>query len=149
MASRGVSPKTRKQVVSAGIVDAMLTNSINTPNLTESFPKDAVVTEMTKVYNRTGEFPNGFVEGYGMGIWVVDGWRHTAQGLPIKGWLAQGTGMIYFDTTGLVYTFFPKGGFTAAFIRAFRRIIRSIGDFALNEMPGTPVKQLSLPSSQQ
>ncbi|CAB9515413.1 expressed unknown protein [Seminavis robusta] len=139
LAASGISPKTRKQVVSPESVQLMLQDTISTPNLTESFNRDKIVLEMDRLYNQTGLFPNGFCNGYGMGVWLVDGWRHTAQGLPIEAYLSQGSGMVYSDTTGLVISFRPNGIFTVFNVRSFVKIVRDIGNAILDFGPGTTV----------
>ena len=49
----------------------------------------------------------GVVDGYGLGLWRVRGWRRRLlDGTPsVRGWLAMGSSeaLLYFDTKGLVF----------------------------------------------
>ena len=132
LANRGVSQKTRRQIVSAESVDQMLANVIVTPSLNASYFRDPTFLAVESKFNLEGEFPNHFTNGYGLAVWHVSGWRHSAQGQPINGWLIQGIGMIYVDTTGLVVSFYQENHFGHTVI-ALRRIVRDTGDFLLGK----------------
>jgi hypothetical protein len=94
----------------------MLSDSTREQNVTESFAMDHTVQSMdrfrgSRTNNNGTLFSSGVVDGYGLGLWRVHGWRSTpslssagAGAVPIRGWLAMGSSeaVMYFDTTTLV-----------------------------------------------
>ena len=93
LASGGISPKTRLQVISAKSVDEMVKEWTSIQNVRDSFSKDDTVDSMKRFYvGRSAEFKfNNIVDGYGMGLWRVNGWRTTGKDeTPVRGWLAMG-----------------------------------------------------------
>ena len=108
LASGGVSPKTRKRVVSSSSVERMLHDWTDEQNVRASFARDKTVGTMKRF--RYGEDDSSFsshgvVDGYGMGLWRVNGWRtRDERKYPVRGWLAMGSSeaLMYFDEDGVV-----------------------------------------------
>eukprot|EP00928_Gymnodinium_smaydae_P064421 TRINITY_DN47749_c0_g1_i1.p1 TRINITY_DN47749_c0_g1~~TRINITY_DN47749_c0_g1_i1.p1 ORF type:complete len:719 (-),score=43.38 TRINITY_DN47749_c0_g1_i1:263-2209(-) len=94
LANGGISPKTRKTVVSADSVAHMLADQ--TVDVKESFLQDTVRLSMRRFEKAGARLP----DGYGLGLWRVTNW--TAAG--VRGWLSMGgsEAAVYFDETGLV-----------------------------------------------
>lgn len=97
LASGGVSPKTRLQILSVNSVQRMLRDS--TRNVSASFYNDRATKSMDRFVSENIGFSSGVVSGYGLGLWRVS-WRSDS----VPGWLSIGSSetLLYFDTTGLV-----------------------------------------------
>lgn len=107
LASGGVSPETGMRVVSQASIEKMLYDWTTALNVTESFKNDKIVKRMDHMFEiSSGIYPFGVVQGYGMGIWRVKGWRTRGRGskTPVQGWVAMGgaEALMYFDEDGLV-----------------------------------------------
>ena len=109
LASGGVSLETRLRVISSSSVDKMLYDWTSAQNVTKSFMDDKTVHSMKRFYendkdDRLSAF--GVVDGYGMGLWRVKGWRTRGERsrTPVRGWLAMGSSeaLMYFDEDGIV-----------------------------------------------
>jgi len=133
LASGGISPKTHKQILSEESVHRMLLDS--TLHSKKSFYEEPVTKSMKRFYHternsRVSMFPNGVVDGYGMGVWRVNGWRSGAQ-RDVRGWLSMGSSeaLLYFDTTGLVVAMLAaKQVRTYELTPAFSQVVRELGD---------------------
>uniref|UniRef100_A0A7S1FN09 Beta-lactamase-related domain-containing protein n=1 Tax=Corethron hystrix TaxID=216773 RepID=A0A7S1FN09_9STRA len=108
LASGGISPKTRLQVISNKSVDEMLKDWTSVQNVRDSFSKDHTVDSMKRFHDgRSAEFKFNIVDGYGMGLWRVNGWRTMGKDeTPVRGWLAMGSSeaLLYFDVDMIVVT---------------------------------------------
>merc|ERR1719253_539584 len=108
LASGGISPKTRLQVISTKSVDEMLKDWTSVQNVRDSFSKDHTVDSMKRFHDgRSAEFKFNIVDGYGMGLWRVNGWRTMGKDeTPVRGWLAMGSSeaLLYFDVDMIVVT---------------------------------------------
>jgi hypothetical protein len=110
LASGGISPKTRLQVVSKTSVDVMLQDWTSIQSVQASFLEDRTVKSMTRFQDGKSDFKlnDVVVDGYGMGLWRVSGWR--TKGVmakqPVRAWLAMGSSeaLLYFDEDMIVVT---------------------------------------------
>ena len=139
--NQGVSPKTRKQVLTAASVDRILSNTVLDYDPTKKeFYNHKVVQNMAR-FRRTLRLENAtlvsphVMDGYGLGLWCVNGWRQTKQGDPIRGWLSHGSSevLLYFDVTGMVMAFHsptPHKGYELR--AAFANTVRDVGDHILD-----------------
>ena len=73
LASKGISPKTRLQVLSQQSINTMLRDW--TQEFKDSFSLDKTVASMNRFYHEKSEFQYEVVNGYGLGLWHVKGWR--------------------------------------------------------------------------
>ena len=132
LTSGGVSPKTRLRVISASSADTMLKDWTSAQNVTTSFRNDETVKSM-KRFNYGGEmaFPVQVVDGYGMGLWRVKGWRTKGRELsPVRGWLAMGSSeaVMYFDTDDIVVAMCaPKQILGLELTAPFAKVVRDLG----------------------
>lgn len=109
LASGGISPETRLRVLSQSSVRKMLKDWTNVPSVSQSFKDDKTVLSMSRFYNNTNYNDDplsvyGVVDGYGMGLWRVNGWRTRKGSIPVRGWLAMGSSetLLYFDEDDIV-----------------------------------------------
>ena len=139
LAGRGVSTKTRKQVVSARSVEALLQDSVALGNTTNSFSRHEVVKSMKRFHEPSSslesDFPRGVVDGYGLGIWRV-GWRSSAEGPQVRGWLCMGSSeaLLYFDMTGLVVAMHSTRRLRYELTAPFAHVIRDLGSHILESL---------------
>jgi len=110
LSNLGVSPVTGKQVISSSNTHRMLGDTTS-PNKGErsNFLKNKVTESMSRFHTGRSadgrkDFPYGVVDGYGLGIWRVNGWRFKAQDAPVRAWLSIGSSekLLYFDMTGII-----------------------------------------------
>jgi len=139
LASGGVSPKTRLRVISSSSVDEMLKDWTSEQNVTESFSKDLTVKTVRKT------FAFEAVDGYGMGIWRVKGWRKKGHNLsPVHGWMAMGgyETIMYFDTDDIVVAMCaPKAVKRLHLTYPFAKFVSDLGariDAAFTKSDGLP-----------
>lgn len=131
LASRGVSPKTRLQIITQKSVTTMLKDWSVMQNVEDSFHKDETMASMRR-FHHEGEstFEYGIVHGYSMGLWKVNGWRtekETAN--PIEGWLAMGSSeaLLYFDDDAIVVSMVAKQRVKGLELTgAFAKLVKSI-----------------------
>ena len=139
--NQGVSPKTRKQVLTASSIERMLSNTVLEYDPSRGhFYNHKVVQNLDRFWkSRRLQYKthpsDHAVDGYGLGLWCVSGWRRTKQGDPIRGWLSHGSGevLLYFDVTGMVMTFHsptPHKGYDLR--AAFANSVRDVGDHILD-----------------
>jgi hypothetical protein len=108
LASGGVSPKTRKRVISLSSVEKMLHDWTREQNVIASFLEDQTVKNMNRFCSSETDdsFSSyGIVDGYGMGLWRVKGWRTRGDlTYAVRGWLSMGSSeaVMYFDEDGIV-----------------------------------------------
>ena len=146
LASGGVSPKTRLRVISSSSVDEMLKDWTSEQNVTESFSKDFTVRTVNRTFRGSGiSFPFEAVDGYGMGIWRVKGWRKKGNNLsPVRGWIAMGgyETILYFDTDDIVVGMCaPKAVKGIHLTYPFAKFISQLGariDAAFTKSDGLP-----------
>ena len=132
LASGGVSPKTRLRVISTSSTDEMLKDWTRAQNVTTSFENDETVKSMKRFqYDGDKSFPFGVVVGYGMGIWLVKGWRTKGlQTSHVRGWLAMGSSetVMYFDTDDLVVGMCaPEQILGLEMTAPFAKVVRDLG----------------------
>ena len=144
--NQGVSPKTRKQILTTTSVARILGNSVLDYDPTKKeFYNHKVVQNMARFWkNKIHNFveqkdimPRHPIDGYGLGLWCVNGWRQTKQGDPIRGWLSLGSSevFLYFDVTGMVMAFHaptPQKGYELR--AAFAETVREVGDHILDSV---------------
>ena len=139
--NQGVSPRTRKQVLTATSVERILSNTVLEYDATrKGFYNHKVVQNLDRFWKsrrleNTTLSSDHAMDGYGLGLWCVNGWRHTKQGDPIRGWLSHGSGEVhlYFDVTGMVMAFHsptPHKGYDLR--AAFANSVRGVGDHILD-----------------
>jgi len=148
LVSAGVSPKTRRQVLSAASVNYMLRPTVandksagnaHEHRLLQSISRHLSSNQTKQDSNAAGEM---VVDGYGLGVWCVNGLRRTHQGQPIRGWLSLDQGNIlgsqtssYWDVTGLVLSVYaPSPGLEGdefELATTFAAVVRMIGDHIL------------------
>lgn len=110
LVSGGISPKTRLRVLSQTSVDKMLKDWTSIQNVKASFLKDSTVKSMKRFQDGNSDFRFDVVDGYGMGLWRVNGWRMRKDGegktKPIRGWLSMGSSeaLLYFDEDMIIVT---------------------------------------------
>jgi hypothetical protein len=144
LASGGVSPKTRLRVISTSSTDEMLKDWTRSQNVTASFEKDETVKSMKRFqYDGDNSFPFGVVDGYGMGIWLVKGWRTKGhQTSHVRGWLAMGSSeaIMYFDTDDLVVGMCaPKQILGLELTAPFAKVVRDLGSRLEDEAYLNPI----------
>ena len=137
LASGGVSPKTRLRVISTLSVNKMLKDWTKAQNVTASFMQDKTVNSMKRFQGVDGDgdggdsFAFGIVDGYGMGLWRVKGWRTKGhQVSPVRGWLAMGSSeaIIYFDTDDIVVGMCAPNRILGLELTAsFAKVVREVG----------------------
>lgn len=134
LASGGVSPETRIRVLSKSSVEKMLHDWTREQNVTASFMIDKTVKSMTRF--SSGEhndsfFSYGIVDGYGMGLWRVKGWRSRGNSsFPVRGWLSIGSSevVLYFDEDSIVVGMCSQQRILGLELTApFASIVREIG----------------------
>lgn len=135
LASGGVSPKTRLRVISTSSTDEMLKDWTKAQHVTASFENDKTVKSMKRFqYDGDKSFPFGVVDGYGMGIWLVKGWRTKGlQTSHVRGWLAMGSSeaIMYFDTDDLVVAMCaPEQILGLELTAPFAKVVRDLGSRA-------------------
>jgi glycerophosphoryl diester phosphodiesterase len=146
----GVSPKTRQRVLSPASVRELLGNTI--PDMDDDpiqrlvFQGDTVVRSMKRfrdpryLSDSNATMPIEVMDGYGMGLWCVHGWRRTLQGNPIRGWVALGSSeaVLYFDMTGMVVAFHsPTRKMGYELTTAFSLVVSDLGDLILKRQLAT------------
>jgi len=124
--NRGLSPKTKQRIISPHSVDRVLKMT----TLFQRYEPDFIVRQM-KIFESTDgpngtKFPNPAVDGYCLGLWHVNGWRHDNEGKPIEGWLSIGSGeaLLYFDRTGLVVGMLASEKRDFGFTNTFPKVVR-------------------------
>lgn len=130
LGSHGVSPKTRTQIIKADSAKSMLKDWTKLQNVTSSFLQDKTVESMNRFRHKESEFQHSIVDGYGMGLWCVKGWRvNRSTGELIVGWLAMGSSeaLLYFDTDSIVVTMTAQQRVKGLELTtAFAKLIRSM-----------------------
>merc|ERR1712224_478869 len=100
-----------------------------------SFQTDETVKSMKRFVDdeRDDEesFQFGVVDGYGMGLWRVKGWRRKGlHQIPIRGWLSMGSSeaLVYFDEDDLVVTMCASKRIMGLELTApFAKVVKEIG----------------------
>jgi hypothetical protein len=130
LASNGVSPKTRKQIIQPNTAKTMLKDWTKLQNVTKSFLQDKTVESMNRFRHEESEFKYSIVDGYGMGLWCVKGWRtNKSTGEPIVGWLAMGSSeaLLYFDSDAIVVSMAAQQRVKGLELTtAFAKVVRSM-----------------------
>lgn len=134
LASGGVSPKTRKRIISSSNVERMLRAPTNKNNhLASSFMLDKTFASMNRF--RSGKeddsfSSHGIVDGYAMGLWAVNGWRSRGhEKYPVRGWLSIGSSeaLLYFDEDGIVVGMCSNRVLGLELTSPFAAVIRELG----------------------
>jgi len=85
---------------------------------------------MNRFRHEESEFKYSIVDGYGMGLWCVKGWRtNKSTGEPIVGWLAMGSSeaLLYFDTDAIVVSMAAQQRVKGLELTtAFAKVVRSM-----------------------
>ena len=150
LANRGVSPITRKRVISAQSVEAILSES-TIGAIKPTYSRDFIARSMKRYHYHDGvsNSTRGMVDGYAIGLWCVPGWRVDSEGQPIRGWMAMGKDIIlYFDMTGLVVAMHSsrmnvskrqkntqRSQMIRELTKPFAQTVGGIGDHLLSAMP--------------
>jgi len=130
LVNQGISPKTRKQVISSASVQQLLGDSVMHTGAKYTFDKDPVVARMERFRTSNLTFPlrtKNPVDGYGMGIWRVAGWRLRPER---EGWLSMGgsEALLYFDSTGLIVAMLaPESHLGLEMTDVFAHTVRDLG----------------------
>jgi len=150
LASFGVSPKTRQQVVSMQSVEMLLNNTVlqyDNHSAKTGFLRHGDVKNLERHLRASNSTTRtnlsereAVVDGYGLGLFCVHGLRHTLLGEPIRGWMASGghDSLLYFDTTGMVLAFnAPTRTLGYEVTTAFGRVVQDIGNFIQQRVVAT------------
>jgi hypothetical protein len=134
LASGGVSPKTRLRVISISSVTKMLHDWTSEQNITASFMEDKVVKNMNSFFpsQKDDSFSSyGIVDGYGLGLWRVNGWRTRGDiTFAVRGWLSMGNSeaVMYFDEDSIVVGMCSQNRVLGLELTApFASIVKEIG----------------------
>jgi len=142
LSNLGVSPVTGKQIISSSNTYRMLGDTVSPNTIGRSnFRKNKVTESMSRFHTGRADghkdFPYGVVDGYGLGVWRVKGWRSHAQDAPARGWLSLGSSenLLYFDMTGIVVSMCAdtrQEGYELT--GPFAHVVRDIGSHVLQSL---------------
>lgn len=139
LANRGISPKTKKRIISPSSVARIL--AITTRFKNESDPVVRSMNRFKSRDKRTGSsFPNPPFAAYCLGLWHVSGWRRDSEGIPLDGWVSIGgspDSIIYFDKTGLIVGMLAERKRYHQISAAFAKVVRDMDSKRTKTQDGT------------